>query len=316
MGAMSNSIFGKDGTAQGVAKQRLIETLAKSDKRVINDPYADRFVMGAGFIKLMGHKFSAWFGKKLAPGLHEHLIARTRFIDDLIEKAANSGAEQYVILGAGYDLRAHRLDLPSSLRIFEVDQAEVQARKRSKLPENITNAANVTYVTVDFTHQSLAEQLTAAGFDKSKPTIFTLEGVSQYITKEAVSSTIEELATLIQTTSATFFISYVDELLNKDPEACFGTGYPNAARRAETIKILSAKVGEPWISFYTAEEIASLLSRNGFSVTENVTVEDLNSLYFTPVSRTLRENQMFKLEHFVVAKSQNNQAFTQPMATE
>ena len=313
---MSNSIFGKDGTAQGVAKQRLIETLAKSDKRVINDPYADRFVMGAGFIKLMGHKFSAWFGKKLAPGLHEHLIARTRFIDDLIEKAANSGAEQYVILGAGYDLRAHRLDLPSSLRIFEVDQAEVQARKRSKLPENLTNAANVTYVTVDFTHQSLAEQLTAAGFDKSKPTVFTLEGVSQYITKEAVSSTIEELATLIQTTSATFFISYVDELLNKDPEACFGTGYPNAARRAETIKILSAKVGEPWISFYTAEEIASLLSRNGFSVTENVTVEDLNSLYFTPVSRTLRENQMFKLEHFVVAKSQNNQAFTQPMATE
>ena len=303
---MSNSIFGKDGTAQGVAKQRLIETLAKSDKRVINDPYADRFVIGAGFIKLMGHKFSAWFGKKLAPGLHEHLIARTRFIDDLIEKAATTGAEQYVILGAGYDLRAHRLDLPSSLRIFEVDQAEVQARKRSKLPENLTNAANVTYVTVDFTHQSLAEQLTAAGFDKSKPTVFTLEGVSQYITKEAVSSTIEELATLIQTTSATFFISYVDELLDKDPEACFGTGYPNAARRAETIKILSAKVGEPWISFYTAKEIASLLSRNGFSVAENVTVEDLNSLYFTPVGRTLPENQIFKLEHFVVAKSQNN----------
>ena len=303
---MSNSIFRKDGTAQGVAKQRLIETLAKSDKRVINDPYADRFVIGAGFIKLMGHKFSVWLGKKLAPGLHEHLIARTRFIDDLIEEAATTGAEQYVILGAGYDLRAHRLDLPSSLRVFEVDQAEVQARKRTKLPENPTNSDNITYVAVDFTHQSLAEQLTAAGFDISKPTVFTLEGVSQYITKEAVSSTIEELATLIQTTSATFFISYVDELLDKDPEACFGKGYPNAARRAETIKSLSAKVGEPWISFYTAEEIASLLSRNGFAVAENVTLEDLNSLYFTPVGRTLPENQIFKLEHFVIAKSKNN----------
>ena len=312
---MSNSIFRKDGTAQGVAKQRLIETLAKSDKRVINDPYADRFVIGAGFIKLMGHKFSVWLGNKLAPGLHEHLIARTRFIDDLIEEAATTGAEQYVILGAGYDLRAHRLDLPSSLRVFEVDQAEVQARKRSKLPENLTSSDNVTYVAVDFTHQSLAEQLTAAGFDIGKPTVFTLEGVAQYITKEAVSSTIEELATLIQTTSATFFISYVDELLDKDPEACFGKGYPNAARRAETIKSLSAKVGEPWISFYTAEEIASLLSRNGFSVAENVTLEDLNSLYFTPVGRTLPENQIFKLEHFVIAKSKNNQAFTQPMAT-
>ena len=227
-------------------------------------------------------------------------------MDDLIEKAATTGAEQYVILGAGYDLRAHRLDLPSSLRIFEVDQAEVQARKRSKLPENLTNSDNVTYVAVDFTHQSLAEQLTAAGFDVSKPTVFTLEGVSQYITKEAVSSTIEELATLIQTPSATFFISYVDELLDKDPEACFGKGYPNAARRAETIKSLSAKVGEPWISFYTAEEIASLLSRNGFSVAENVTLEDLNSMYFTPVGRTLPENQIFKLEHFVIAKSKNN----------
>ena len=45
---MSNSIFRKEGTAQGVAKQRLIETLAKPDKRIINDPYADRFVLGAG----------------------------------------------------------------------------------------------------------------------------------------------------------------------------------------------------------------------------------------------------------------------------
>jgi O-methyltransferase involved in polyketide biosynthesis len=55
---MSNSLFSKDGTAQGVAKQRLIETLAEPDKRIINDPYADRFVVGASLIKLMGHKLS------------------------------------------------------------------------------------------------------------------------------------------------------------------------------------------------------------------------------------------------------------------
>ena len=51
---MSNSIFRKDGTAQGVAKQRLIETLAGPDRRVINDPYAEKFIMGAGLMKLMG----------------------------------------------------------------------------------------------------------------------------------------------------------------------------------------------------------------------------------------------------------------------
>jgi len=300
---MSNSIFRKDGTAQGVAKQRLIETLAKSDKRIINDPYADRFVIGAGLIKLMGHKLSVWLTQKFAPGFHEHLISRTRFIDDLIKKSAANGSEQYVILGAGYDMRAHRLELPSSLKIFEVDQPEVQARKRSKLPKELSNSENVTYVSVDFNHQSLTEQLLAAGFDQSKSTVFTLEGVSQYITKEAITSTIKELAELTQKTSSTFFISYVDKLLDKNPEACFGKGYPKAAKRAETIKRLSAKVGEPWISFYTAEEIEDMLSQNGFSLKENKSLADLNSVYYTPVGRTLPEDQIFKLEHFVIAKS-------------
>ena len=146
---MSGIIFEKDGTAQGVAKQRLIETIANPDARIINDPYADRFVLGASLIKLLGHKLNVWLAHKLVPGFHEHLISRTRFIDDLIEKNAASEVEQYGILGAGYDCRAHRLELPSSLRIFEVDQSEVQARKQSKLPEELPNAENITYVAVD-----------------------------------------------------------------------------------------------------------------------------------------------------------------------
>ena len=300
---MSNSIFVKDGTAQGVAKQRLIETIAGPDKRVINDPYADSFVIGSGFIKLMGHKLNAWLSEKLAPGFHEHLIARTKFIDELIEKSAVNGIEQYVILGAGYDSRAHRLELPSSLKIFEVDQPEVSDNKLAKLPKELPNSENVTYVNIDFSYQSLTDQLTGAGFDQEKSTIFTLEGVSQYITKEAVSSTIKELASLTRDTNSIFFMSYVDELLDKNPEACFGEGYPNPAKKASLIKGLSAKVGEPWISFYSCAEIEDLLSQNGYSIQENVTLEDLNSLYFSPVGRTLNENQIFKLEHFVVAKS-------------
>jgi len=300
---MSNSIFVKDGTAQGVAKQRLIETIAGADKRVINDPYADSFVIGSGFIKLMGHKLNAWLSEKLAPGFHEHLIARTKFIDELIQKSAVNGTEQYVILGAGYDSRAHRLELPSSLQIFEVDQPEVSDNKLAKLPKQLPNSDNVTYVNIDFSYQSLTEQLIGAGFDQKKSAIFTLEGVSQYITKEAVSSTIKELASLTRDTNSIFFMSYVDELLDKNPEACFGEGYPNPAKKASLIKGLSAKVGEPWISFYNGAEIEDLLSQNGYSIEENVTLEDLNSLYFSPVGRTLNENQIFKLEHFVVAES-------------
>ena len=302
---MSESIFRKDGTAQGVAKQRLIETLAKPEERIINDPYADRFVLGASFIKFMGHEFNVWLGQKVVPGFHEHLISRTRFIDDLIKASAASGVEQYVILGAGYDSRAHRLELPSSLRIFEVDQPEVQSRKRSKLPKELSNSENITYVAVDFTHQSLTEQLMDSGFDQSKSTVFTLEGVSQYITKEAFSSTIKEVATLTQKASSIFFISYVSELLDNNPGACFGKGYPNAQKRAKLITYGSAKAGEPWISFYSAEEIESVLSQNGYSVKENVTLKDLNSRYFAPVGRALAENQLLLLEHFVISESQN-----------
>ena len=300
---MSYSIFVKDGTAQGVAKQRLIETIAGPEKSVINDPYADKFVIGSGVIKLMGHRLNVWLTSKLAPGFHEHLISRTRFIDDLIEKSAKEGIEQYVILGAGYDSRANRLNLTPSLKIFEVDQPEVSDIKLSKLPKDLPNLENITYVNVDFSYQSLSEQLLTAGFDQTKSTIFTLEGVSQYITKEAVSSTIQELSLITKDARSIFFMSYVDELLNKDPEACFGKGYPNPSKKANLIQTLSAKVGEPWISFYRDEEVESILAENDYAIKENVTLEDLNSLYFSPVGRVLPENQIFKLEHFIVAES-------------
>ena len=300
---MSYSIFVKDGTAQGVAKQRLIETIAGPEKSVINDPYADKFVIGSGVIKLMGHRLNVWLSSKLAPGFHEHLISRTRFIDDLIEKSAKEGIEQYVILGAGYDSRANRLNLTPSLKIFEVDQPEVSDIKLSKLPKDLPNLENITYVNIDFSYQSLSEQLLTAGFDQTKSTIITLEGVSQYITKEAVSSTIRELSLITKDARSIFFLSYVDELLNKDPAACFGKGYPNPSKKANLIQTLSAKVGEPWISFYRDEEIESILAENGYSMKENVTLEDLNSLYFSPVGRALPENQIFKLEHFIVAES-------------
>ncbi|MEZ9710730.1 class I SAM-dependent methyltransferase [Vibrio breoganii] len=300
---MSRSFFRKDATAQGVAKQRLIESLAKPGKRIINDPYADRFVCGESLIKLMGHEFSVWVTRKFAPGFHEHLICRTRYIDDLVEESAANGAEQYVILGAGYDLRAHRLHLPTGIKIFEVDQAEVQQRKRSKLPSSLANSENVTYVSMDFNQQSLSQQLLDAGFDQSKLTVFTLEGVSQYITREALSSTLQELSALTQDAGSTFVMSYVDKRLDEDPKSCFGKGYPNAVKRAESVRRLSAKFGEPWISLYSAQELQQLLLENGFLLTDNKTIADLNSEYFTPVGRTVPEDQIFKLEHFVVAKS-------------
>ena len=111
---------------------------------------------------------------------------------------------------------------------------------------------------------------------------------------------------LTQKVSSIFFISYVDELLNKNPEACFGKDYPRSAKRAKLITNLSAKAGEPWISFYSSDEIKSLFSQNGYLIKKNVTFNDLNSLYFAPVGRALPQNQILNLEHFVVAETQDH----------
>ena len=302
---MGKLIFRKDGTAQGVAKQRLIESLAKPDKRIIYDPYAKNFVLGANIIKLMGHRLSVWLGNKIIPGMHEHLISRTRYIDDLIEKSTFANIEQYVILGAGYDSRAHRLKLPSKLKIFEVDQSEVQELKRLRLPDNMPNRESITYVDIDFNHQSLKEQLINVGFDQNKSTIFTLEGVSQYISREALDATLKEVADLNPNSNSKIFISYVNKLLKEDSKACFGKGYSKPEKAVSFITNSAAKMGEPWISFYSAEEIESILSQNNFTLIENKTLADLNSKYFTPVGRTIPENHIFKLEHFVIAESKN-----------
>ena len=73
------------------------------------------------------------------------------------------------------------------------------------------------------------------------------------------------------------------KLINEKPETCFGKGYPNPIKKAETIMRLAAKVGEPWISFYSTEEINQVLSKNGFSSVENKILADLNSSYFAPI---------------------------------
>ena len=190
---MSNSIFRKDGTAQGVAKQRYIETLADPAKRVIDDPYSSIFTLGAGLIKLMGHGLNLWLTNKLAPGFHEHLIARTRFIDDLVKESTENGIEQYVILGAGYDMRAHRLDLPASLKIFEGDQPAVQSKKISKLPKELSDLDSVSYVNVDFANQSVSERLVEAGFDQTKSSIFKNKSFVQDDSEIVISSQSETI---------------------------------------------------------------------------------------------------------------------------
>ena len=116
-------------------------------------------------------------------------IARTKLIDDLVEEIAPT-VEQVVLLGAGYDTRPYRLSCLASPRVFEVDHPATQTAKRATLSRAGVNTSGVVFVGVDFETDDLAGALRNARYAADKPTLFVWEGVTQYLSAEAVDNTL------------------------------------------------------------------------------------------------------------------------------
>ena len=116
-----------------------------------------------------------------APGpLFHHLVARTRFFDDLALGAATCATTQVVIVGAGYDCRALRFRR-TGVRYFELDHPATQRDKQARLARLGIAAADVHYVAIDLTSGDVAAALAAAGHDASQPSLFMCEGLLLYL---------------------------------------------------------------------------------------------------------------------------------------
>ncbi len=124
------------------------------------------------------------------------MLVRTRFIDELMERAVRSGATQLVILGAGFDTRAHRFtDLLQAVAVIEIDYGATQEYKKRRVEAAFGSApANVVYAPIDFTREGLGEVLHGAGFDGKRKTYFICEGVSMYIPEEGMKKTLRAIA--------------------------------------------------------------------------------------------------------------------------
>ena len=139
------------------------------------------------------------------------IVARARFIEDLVTEQAGKGVGQYVVLGAGLGLFAQRRpEIASRLRVFEVDQPGPQAWKRQRLIELGFGIPEwLRFVPVDIEADwSWWERLVAAGFDAGRPAVVASTGVSMYLTKEAVAATLHQIATLAprSTLAMTFLV--------------------------------------------------------------------------------------------------------------
>jgi len=178
----------------GAAICRLVEQYQPPEMRLFNDPVIEEIV--AWPIKA-AMRFSAvrnFFLRKteeIAEGTYGVLICRVRYGDDLIAAAMSDGIEQLVILGAGLDTRAYRLPRIDRMRIFEVDLPKEQNDKKAKLAKYLgRRPRNVTFVPIDFNVDTLESVFAGTSFDSSKPAVFIWEGVTQYISEDAVRKTL------------------------------------------------------------------------------------------------------------------------------
>ncbi len=182
-------------TAIGIAIVRGIESEKPEGQRICYDPYARQFVHPwlYRFVRFFDR---IGYSEIKGPGVMGFLTARERHIDEFLQCFLAEGLEQLVLLGAGFDARAYRFEeLKRGVKVFEVDHPASQAVKLEKLEQIFGSwPAHVVFVPVDFNSQSLDRRLFESGYDERLKTLFIWQGVTQYLTPEAVEATLAFIA--------------------------------------------------------------------------------------------------------------------------
>jgi methyltransferase (TIGR00027 family) len=208
------------------------------------------------------------------------IVARARFIEDLVEEQIGRGVGQYVILGAGLDTFVQRrLELASRLLVFEIDRPDAQAWKRQRLIDlGFGIPSCLRLVPVDFeAGDEWWEKLAGSGFDFARPAVVASTGVSMYLTKDAIVSMLRQVATLAP--GSTFAMSFLLPVEMADSDVRPGIERAIAGAKAN---------GTPFISFFTPTEMLALARDAGFKEVKHVSAAVLAQRYFAGRTDGLR----------------------------
>ena len=263
-----------DSTAVRVALWRALHTEADQPPHIFED------VIG---LKLIGPDDSWRARPDMSPftrPFRASIIARARFIEDLVAEKATQGISQYVILGAGLDTFAQRKnELAKKLVVFEIDKSGPQEWKRQRLIElGYGIPPFLKFVPVDFeTSDAWWKQMVASGYDTKQPAIITSTGVSMYLSKEATLKTLTQIAAFAKGT--TFVMSFLLPVEMADPDVRPGIERAIAGAKAS---------GTPFISFFMPSEILAMASEAGFKNVQHVSAAMLAQRYFAGRSDGLR----------------------------
>ncbi|KOV83962.1 SAM-dependent methyltransferase [Nocardia sp. NRRL S-836] len=225
-----------------VAAARAIET-HRSDS-LARDDYAEHFVRAAGTCEgwpLRPHEVPAGDADPLWGRLGRYFGLRTRVLDDFVLRTARAGARQAVLLGAGLDTRAFRLDWPPDCVVFELDQDPVLRFKQDVLDglRPVPRARRIPIAT-DL-RGDWKTPLCAAGFDPTAASVWLAEGLMLYLPSDAERRLIDVVARLGVRGSS---IAFEVKLGSERPEVRSSAVY-SAAKQRIGVDLLTLFDAEP-----------------------------------------------------------------------
>jgi methyltransferase (TIGR00027 family) len=279
-------------TAEGNAALRAAEWLRPEDERVCYDQFARRFLglrFGVIVRSRLLTRIALWYAERILPGAADSLAARTRYIDDYLKQCIDDGIEQLVILGAGYDSRAYRFDeLRPRVRVFEVDHPDTQRAKIQKVKRIFGSLpSHVVYVGLDLDEKKLGEGLLEAGYRKDKKTLFIWEGVTVYLTPEAVDETLAFVAGNSGKGSSIIF----------DYAFQFALDATSDSEEAKKWRKAYERRGEPPKFALKEDEVEEFLSKRGFYQVKSVSMESLENVYFRSKGITRKVTRLGGMVH-------------------
>ncbi len=208
-------------------------------------------------------------------GGYEYVLARSRCFDGVVLDELANGIRQVVLLGAGFDSRAYRFN--DALRragalAFELDSPGTSRRKRDLLPRVLRGELpdNVRWVEMDFNRQDLGTALAAHGFDPRLRSLFVWEGVTFYLTADAVDATLAAVGKTSPGSALVF--DYLTAGTVDGTSRAYGA---NAAHR------FVARRGEPFTFEEPPGGIAPVLARHGLDLELHFSCDELLDRYLT-----------------------------------
>jgi len=268
---------GPSKMAEGIALQRMAESMLPENERIFFDPYAIHFVDHQILEWARDHPLEAKaiadeFERKM-PGWSNSIRARIRYFDDVVQNVVGEGFNQMVILGAGYDSRAYCIDgLRGHIQVFEVDHPQTIERKTEIITRILgVLPEHVAFVPLNLEYEDLWENLKTSGYSPTAKTLFVLEGLVMYLSRDAV----EELFSGIVRNSgdgSSILFDYIPQSFAD------GTSDREGGRNILDYTVMA---GEPIRSGFADGEVHIFLSRLGFSGVEVIPSSVYGKMYYS-----------------------------------